>query len=319
MTELYPPIEPHDTGLLEVGQGNQVYWEVSGNPNGRPALVVHGGPGSGASPGWRRYFDPAVYRIVLFDQRGCGRSLPDAGDPAVSLQANTTQYLIADMELLRAELGIDRWLLLGGSWGATLILAYAERYPERVAAIVLMAVTNSRPREIEWLTRDVGRLFPEAWQRFRDGVPPEDRDGNLSDAYARLLGSPDPAVRDQAARDWCDWEDWHGRVHADSKHDSRYDDPVFRMRFARLVTHYFRHAGFLEDGIILREATNLAGIPGVLLHGRLDLGSPLDTAWALAKAWPDAELIVGEQEGHGFRDRSAALDAVARLATDGRW
>ena len=285
--------------MLDVGDGQLVYWEVCGNPNGKPAVVFHGGPGSGAGPWWRRNFDPAAYRLVLFDQRGCGRSTPDAAEPDVDLTTNTTQHLIRDIEQLRNHLGIERWLVFGGSWGATLGLAYAEQHPAAVSEIVLFSVTNSTPREVEWITRDMGRIFPEEWARFRDGVPVDERDGNLAQAYSRLLHDPDPAIREKAARDWCDWEDTHVATHANYKPDPRYQDPVLRLRLARLVTHYWGHAGWLEDGILLREASKLTGIPGVLVHGRLDISSPADTAWNLAQAWPDAELHLVEEAGHG--------------------
>jgi proline iminopeptidase len=296
---LYPETEPYDHGMLDVGDGQLVYWEACGNPDGKPAVVFHGGPGSGAGSWWRRYFDPAAYRLVLFDQRGCGRSTPDAGEPDIDLSTNTTQHLMRDIEQLRNHLGIERWLVFGGSWGATLGLAYAEQHPEAVSEMVLFSVTNSTPREVEWITRDMGRIFPEEWARFRDGVPVDERDGNLAQAYSRLLHDPDPAVREKAARDWCDWEDTHVATHANYKPDPRYEDPVLRLRLARLVTHYWGHAGWLEDGILLREATKLAGIPGVLVHGRLDISSPADTAWNLAQAWPDAELHLVEEAGHG--------------------
>jgi proline iminopeptidase len=302
LAERYPEIEPYEHGMLDVGDGNLVYWETCGNPDGKPAVVVHGGPGTGCGPGLRRFFDPAAYRIVLFDQRGCGRSTPDAGDATTDLSTNTTSHLTADMELLRERLGIDRWLLFGGSWGSTLGLAYAERHPERVSEIVLVAVTSGRRREIDWITQDMGRIFPEEWARFRDGVPPAVPDRRLVEAYYRLLTDPDPAVREKAARDWCDWEDAHPSLAPDHRPSLRYEDPAFRMRFARLVTHYWSHDCFLEDGIVLREAGRLAGIPGVLVHGRYDVSGPLDTAWELSRAWPDAELIVVSDAGH-FSER----------------
>jgi proline iminopeptidase len=298
MSELYPEIEPYDHGLLDAGDGQLVYWEVCGNPDGRPAVVLHGGPGSGCTPGWRRYFDPDAYRIVLFDQRGCGRSRPHASSPVIDLSTNTTAHLIADIELLRRHLDVDRWLVLGGSWGSTLGLAYAERHPDRVSELVLFAIATTRRREVEWITRDVGRVFPGQWARFRDGVPAADRNGSLVDAYSRLLHDPDPSVREKAARDWCRWEDAHVAVRSDHRPDPRYDDPAFRMCFARLVTHYWRNAGFLEDGVLLRDAGRLSGIPGVLIHGRLDVSSPLDIAWELSRAWPDGELVVVDDAGH---------------------
>jgi proline iminopeptidase len=316
---LYPETEPYDHGMLDVGDGQLVYWEVCGNPNGKPAVVLHGGPGSGAGPWWRRYFDPAAYRLVLFDQRGCGRSTPDAAEPDIDLSTNTTQHLIRDIEQLRNHLGIERWLVFGGSWGATLGLAYAEQHPEAVSEIVLFSVTNSTPREVEWITRDMGRIFPEEWARFRDGVPVDERDGNLAQAYSRLLHDPDPAIREKAARDWCDWEDTHVATHANYKPDPRYQDPLLRLRLARLVTHYWGHAGWLEDGILLREATKLAGIPGVLVHGRLDISSPADTAWNLAQSWPDAELHLVEEAGHGTGARGMSelvIDALDRFGSN---
>ena len=299
MAERYPPIEPYAHGMLDVGDGQLVYWETCGNPDGKPAVVLHGGPGSGCTPGWRTMFDPACYRVTLFDQRGCGRSAPHAADVGVDLSTNTTDHMIADIERLRAHLGVDRWLVLGASWGSSLGLAYAQRHPERVSELVLFSVTTGTRREVEWITRDMGRVFPAEWARFRDGVPPADRDGDLADAYARLLADPDPAVRDRAARQWCAWEDTHVATVPGRRPDPRYDDPVFRMVFARLVTHYWRHGCFLPEGQLLREAGRLAGIPGVLLHGRLDISSPSDTAWRLAQAWPDARLELLEAAGHG--------------------
>jgi proline iminopeptidase len=317
---MYPEIEPYGHGVLDVGGGHRVYWEVCGNPDGKPAVVIHGGPGSGAGAGWRRYFDPSAYKVVLVDQRNCGRSTPDAAEPEVDLSTNTTGHLIADFEQLRSMLGIEKWLILGGSHGATLGLAYAEQHPEAISEIVLFSVTNTTRREVEWITRDMGRIFPEEWARFRDGVPEDQRDGNLPLAYSRLLHDPDPAVREKAARNWCDWEDTHVRTHPNWTPDSRYDDPVFRLRFARLVTHYWGHAAWLDEGVLEREADRLAGIPGVLIHGRLDISGPPDIAWRMAQAWPDAELHLVEREGHGAGGHRtnelilAALDRFAKTA-----
>jgi proline iminopeptidase len=315
---LYPGTEPYDHGLLDVGDANLVYWEACGNPDGKPAVVLHGGPGSGCTPGWRRYFDPDRYRIILFDQRGCGRSTPDAGDSSVDLAANTTHHLIADIERLRRHLQIDRWLVFGGSWGSTLGLAYIEKYPEHVSEAVLFSVVTTGPREVEWVTRDMGRVFPEQWSRFRDGVPPGQRDGSLVEAYAGLLGDPDPAVREQAALSWCAWEDTHVAVSPNHRPDPRYDDPAFRLRFARLVTHYWRHAAWLEDGILLRDAARLAGIPAVLVHGRLDVSGPPDIAWQLAQAWPGCELVLADEAGHGAGEpgmAEALVSATNRFAS----
>jgi proline iminopeptidase len=314
-------VEPHAHGTLDVGDGHRLSWEVCGNPEGKPAVVLHGGPGSGRTPGLRRFFDPGAYRIVLFDQRGCGRSTPHAGDPAVDLSTNATEHLLADIELLRRHLAVERWLVFGLSWGSTLGLAYAERHPERVSEVVLGAITTTSEREVRWLTRDVGRLFPEQWARFREGVPAGERDGSLVEAYSRLLAHHDDAVRARAARDWCDWEDAHVRVRPDHGHDPRYDDPAFRMAFARLVTHYWRHAAWLEDGALLRDAGRLAAIPAVLVHGRLDVGSPLDVAWELSRAWPGSSLVVVDEAGHSARDPGMAEALVAatdRFAARGR-
>ncbi|MBV9794739.1 MAG: prolyl aminopeptidase [Actinobacteria bacterium] len=299
MSARYPAIGPYDHGLLDVGDGQRLYWETCGQADGKPAVVLHGGPGSGCSPGLRRYFDPAAYRIVLFDQRGAGRSLPSAGDPGTSLAANTTGHLLADLERLRQHLGIGRWLVYGQSWGTTLALAYAERHPDRVSELILLSTSTTTAREIEWITRDMGRVFPAEWARFRDGVPPAERDGNLAAAYHRLLEGPDRAASEQAARDWCAWEDTHVATHPGFEPSSRYDDPRFRLCFARIVTHYWAHHAWLDDGTLLRQAPRLAGIPGALIHGRLDISSPADIPWQLAQAWPDAELTIIDEAGHG--------------------
>ena len=313
MIRLYPRIEPHDRGMLAVGQGNLVYWETCGNPYGKPAVVLHWGPGSGCSNDMRRFFDPTAYRTVLFDQRGCGRSLPHAADPEIELGANTTHHLIDDLDRIRRHLGVERWLVLGISWGSTLGLAYAERCSERVSEMVLVSVTTTSRREVQWVTRDVGRYFPEEWARFRDGVPEPDRDGDLVAAYRRLLNDPSDAVREHAARDWCRWEDAHVAVVPNKRPDPRYDDPRFRMAFARLVTHYWHHLAWLEDGVLLRKAGLLAGIPGVLIHGRMDLSGPLDTAFHVAGAWPGSRLVVIDRAGHGPGGPGMRATLVAAL------
>jgi proline iminopeptidase len=299
MSVIYPEIEPYEHGTLDVGEGNLVYWEVCGSPEGKPAVVLHGGPGSGCAPGLRRYFDPAAYRIVLFDQRGCGRSTPHASDPRVDLASNTTRHLLEDLERLRSHLGIERWLVFGGSWGSTLGLAYAERFTDRVSEMVMLSIATTSRREVEWVTRGVGRYFPEPWARFRDGVPAADRDGDLVAAYYRLLHDPSPGVREKAARDWCSWEDAHDAVRPGHRPNPRYDDPAFRMAFARLVTHYWHHVAWLEDGALLRDAGRLAGVPGVLVHGGIDLSGPLDIPRRLARAWPHSQLVVVDGAGHG--------------------
>lgn len=314
MPGLHASIEPYDRGLLDVGGGNRIYWEVSGNPRGKPAVVLHGGPGSGSSSAVRRFFDPEAYRVVLFDQRGCGRSTPHASDERADLAANTTWHLLADIELLRRHLVIDRWLVFGGSWGSTLGLAYAERSPQRVSEIVLVGVTTTRRSEIDWLYRGVAPLFPEQWRRFRAGVPESARDGDLVEAYHRLLHDPDPAVRAGAARDWHDWEAALLSADPKARPPSQWSQPEYRMARARIVTHYFRHAAWLEEGALLRDAGALAGIPGVMVQGRLDLAAPLVTAWELDQAWAEGELVIVRGAGHSPADRG--MSEAITAATD---
>ena len=313
----YPPIEPFATGMLDVGDGQRIYWEASGNPLGKPAVALHGGPGSGSTPGRRRWFDPARYRLIQFDQRGCGNSTPHAGDLNTELSANTTHHLIQDIERLREHLGIERWLVWGGSWGVTLGLAYAERFPERVTEMVLVSITMTRHSDVEWLTRTVGRYFPEEWERFQQGVPESERDGDLAAAYDRLLNAhPDAAVRLQAASDWAACED--AMLSLEDGYvtpNPRYADERFKVAFARLVTHYFSHAAWLEEDELLRNAHRLADIPAVLLHGRLDLAGPADVAFELARAWPAAELrfVPGGHTGDADMNR-LLLEATERFA-----
>ncbi len=304
---LYPEIEPYEHGMLDVGDGNEIYWETCGNPAGKPAVVLHGGPGSGVTPGYRRYFDPAAYRIVLLDQRGCGRSTPHASEPSTDLSVNTTAHLIADLELLREHLGIERWLVWGASWGSVLGLRYAELYPSRVTEMVLTCLATGSQAEVDVMTRGLGRIFPEAWQEFMDGVP----DPDPATGYAKLLASDDPAVRERAARAWCDWET--AAIPAPPRSIPRYEDPDFRMAFARIVTHYWSQGHFLgDDGVILREADALKGIPGAVIQGGLDFGNLVGTPWRLAAAWPDAELTLVDEVGH---DASGSADLLV-AATD---
>ncbi|MBV8952184.1 MAG: prolyl aminopeptidase [Actinobacteria bacterium] len=303
--------EPFETGTLEVGDGHRLYWETSGNPDGKAVLVLHGGPGSGSSPAFRQFFDRQAYKIVQFDQRNCGRSTPHASEPGVDLSTNTTQHLIRDCECIRLHLDIERWLVWGGSWGSALGLAYAERHPERVSELILVNVADTSRRQVEWITRAMGRFFPEQHARFVAAVPEADRDGDLSLAYHRMLHSDDSKVRERAARAWCDWEDAHVATYSGHQHDERYDDPKFRLCFARIVTHYWSNASFLEDGQLLRDAGRLRGIPGVLINGRLDLSSPPDTAWSLAQEWPDARLVLVDDAGHGAGHPGTAQAIVA--------
>ncbi|HWC82683.1 MAG TPA: prolyl aminopeptidase [Pseudonocardiaceae bacterium] len=313
MSSRYPEIEPYERGMLDVGDGHQVYWETCGNPAGKPVLVLHGGPGSGCTTGMRRYFDPARYRIVLFDQRNCGRSTPHASRPVIDLSANTTGHLVADMELLREKLGIQRWQLFGGSWGSALALVYATRSPERVTELVLMGVATGRRRETDLLTRGLGGVFPRPWADFRIGVPEGDRDGDLADAYYKLLTDPDPAVHVAAARRWCDWE--IAIIPTEPPKD-RFTDAGYRLAFARIVTHYWRTGSWLAEGEVLAALDRLAGIPGVVVQGVLDTGNFLGTAWELTHGWPDSELVLIDDAGHNTTDdlASALVTATDRFA-----
>ncbi|TAI60702.1 prolyl aminopeptidase [Bradyrhizobium sp. Leo170] len=316
MSVQFPPIEPYASGLLDVGDGHEVYWESCGNSEAKPALFLHGGPGSGCSAGQRRFFDPSLYRAVLFDQRGSGRSRPLASDHNADLSANTTMHLVADIEMLRVMLGVDRWTILGLSWGTTLGLAYAQTHPHRVNALVLGFVTTTSRREVQWITEDVGRIFPREWERFADAIPHHLRHLSLVDAYATMLAEGDPALRDRAASEWCAWENAHVSLTPGHAPDARYQDPEFRLRFARLVTHYWRHAAFLEEDQLIRDAPKLKGIPGVLIHGRYDVSGPLITAWQLSRRWTTSRLHILDDAGHGGGNRFMALvvDALNEFA-----
>ena len=315
MTRLSPVIAPYEHGMLAAGDGNLVYWETCGNPRGKPAVVVHGGPGSGCTDRQRRLFDPTAYRVVLFDQRGCGRSTPHASADAADLTSNTTCHLVDDMEALRRRLGIERWLVLGGSWGSTLALAYAVRFPERVTEMILFGVTTGRHAEFDWLFRGgVAVMFPEQWDRLRAAAPLAESDRDVVDAYHRLLYDPDPAARQRAAHEWCLWESATPAWPPVAGLSVRFRDRRFALAFARLVTHYVRHNAWLEDGCLLAGAGVLADIPGVLVNGRFDFQAPIANAWTLHRAWPRAELLVVDNAGHADRAITRALtDATGRF------
>ncbi|KJK44222.1 proline iminopeptidase [Lentzea aerocolonigenes] len=301
-------MEPLDQGMLDVGDGNQIFWYVVGDPGGKPAVHVHGGPGGPAKYAGKSFGD-AEFKLVVFHQRGCGKSTPHASDPAADMSVNTIDHLIADMEKLREHLGIDRWLVYGGSWGTTLALAYAQRHPERVTEMILVAVTTASQRELDWLYKGVSRFFPEAWERYSAHV------GHAPDvvrAYADLM--EDPARRDQAAAEWCRWEDTVLSLESfgsPAMFSERPDDDL--IAFVRICAHYYANLGFLEDGSLLRDAGKLAGIPAALIHGRRDMSCPADTAYALAQAWPDAELTLVDDSGHkGSPAFNEAIQAAIR-------
>ena len=317
MAGLHPITEPTASGMLPVGDGNTIWWEEAGDPRGTPALILHGGPGSGFSPSMRRFFDPKRYRIIGFDQRGCGQSTPHASGEGVDFSVNTTAHLIGDIERLRRHLGVERWVIFGGSWGTTLGLAYAETYPARVEAMVFGGVTMTRRREIDWLYRGLAPLFPAEWARFKAGVPEGTPEDGMVAAYNDLLFDLDRADREQAARDFDSWDNASVSVTPRAATARPEDMPRILAR-SRIVTHFFRHAAWLEEGALLAGAHKLAGIPGVLVQGLLDLQGPLVMAWELALAWPDAELRIIEGAGHSSADAgmgeaiAAALDRFAQ-------
>ncbi|OAK57356.1 prolyl aminopeptidase [Rhodococcoides kyotonense] len=297
-TELYPPIEPYDAGHLDVGDNQRIYWETSGNPSGAPVVFVHGGPGGGTGPAQRRYFDPAVYRIVLFDQRGCGQSTPHIADGA-DLSVNTTDRLIADIETLRTHLGVERWLVFGGSWGSTLSLAYAQSHRDRVVGLILRGIFLLRRSEIDWYYNGgAGHLFPEQWERFLAPVPEAERTGDLVEVYHRLLTSDDRDVATAAAVAWSSWEAATSYLLPRPEQIAENEDPRFASAFAGIENHYFVNGGFLRENQLLDDAHLLDGIPGVIVQGRYDVVCPATSAYALHKAWPGAELIVVDDAGH---------------------
>jgi len=316
MDALYPEIDPYAQGMLDSGDGNQIYWETCGQAAGKPVVVLHGGPGSGCRPRLRRFFDPACYRIILFDQRGCGRSRPHAGGPVADLSTNTTWHLIADIELLRETFGIERWMVCGGSWGSTLALAYAQAYPQHVSEMLLWGVAMTRPAEIDWLYHGVAPLFPEQWAKLTRDMPGKRGAGEILSWFHERLHSPDAEVRMQAARDFHEWDWALFNVVGNEKPGDWWLEPAFQLARARIVTHYFRHAAWLEDGILLKNATKLAGIPGIMVHGRMDVGSPLLAAWELSRAWSDSELVIVPGAGHSTSD--PGMEQALVMAAD-RW
>jgi proline iminopeptidase len=306
----YPAIEPYRTGFLKVSDRHTIYFEESGNPNGKPAVFFHGGPGGGSDPKQRTFFNPREYRIVLFDQRGCGKSTPYA-----CLDENTTWDLVADAEKLREHLGIDRWLVFGGSWGSTLALAYAQSHPNRVTEMVLRGIFLLRKQDIDWFyQRGASAIYPDAWEPYEAAIPPEERKDYL-DAYYRRLTSPDKATQLAAARAWSVWEGSTSKLYPDEKMASDYGTDAFALAFARIECHYFRHGGFFEvDGQLLRDVGKIRHIPAVIVQGRYDVVCPMEGAWALHRAWPEADLFVVPDAGHSAFEPGISRALVA--ATD---
>lgn len=311
---LYPPIEPYAHGMLAVGDGHELYWEECGNPAGKPAVFLHGGPGGGCIPEYRRFFDPARYRIVLFDQRGCGRSRPHAAAPEADLSANTTWHLVADIERLRVARGIDTWLVFGGSWGSALALAYAQTHSERVSELVLRGIFTLRRSELDWYYNGgAGHLSPVWWRSFLAPLGGTEFRGDCIAAYHRLLSDPDPAVHLPAGVAWTTWEAATSTLEFSQSQVDAFADPTFALAFARIENHYFVHGGWLEEGQLIADASRLRQIPGVIVQGIYDLPCPVVTADDLHNAWPEADyrLVLA---GHASLEPAIAAELVA--ATD---
>lgn len=313
---LYPPLEPYERGMFAVGDGHELYWEQCGNPSGKPVVFLHGGPGGGCTPDHRRYFDPAKYRIVLFDQRGCGRSTPHASTPGVDLSTNTTWHLVADIERLRAQLGIERWQVFGGSWGSTLALAYAQTHAERVTELVLRGIFTLRASEIRWFYQHgASELFPDAWEQYLVVIPETER-GDLVAAYHRRLFDPNPAVHVPAGVAWTVWEASTIRLIPDEVGiAAARDDEAAAVAFARIENHYFTNGGWLEEGQLIRDAASrLSGTPGVIVQGRYDACTPPVTAWDLHRAWPEASFELIPDAGHAASE-PGIVDALVRATS----
>lgn len=314
LDSLYPPIEPYDSGMLLVGDGQRLHWEVSGNPDGKPVVFLHGGPGGGSAHWHRRFFDPEKYRIVLFDQRGCGRSLPHASDPAADLRYNTTAHLIADIELLRKNLGVEKWQVFGGSWGSALALAYAQAHPEAVTELVLRGVFTLRRMELEWFYEGgAGALFPDLWEGFIEPIPPVER-SRMIDAYHRRLFDPDPAVHVPAAKAWSRWESSTITLRPDAEKVEEMTEDATAVAFARIENHYFVNRGWWVEGQLIAGVDRIRSIPAVIVQGRYDVCTPMMTAWDLHRAWPEADFVVVDDAGHAASEPGIAQ--ALRAATD---
>ena len=308
---LYPPIEPYQTGMLDVGDGHSLYWELCGNPDGKPVVFLHGGPGGGSSPDHRSQFDPDRYKILVFDQRGCGKSTPYA-----SLDANTTWHLVDDVEKLRTEVAkVEKWMVFGGSWGSTLAIAYAQKYPDRVTELVLRGIFLFDQYELDWLYKEGGAsaIYPDAWDEFVSMIP-EDERGDMVAAYRKRLTSDDPEVRTRAAQAFSRWEGATVTLLPNPHVMEEFGDPEKAVAMGRIENHYMFNKGWLEEGELLRGAEKLRGIPGVIVQGRHDSCTPPKAAWALKKAWPEVELNIVPDGGHLFNE-PGILDGLVR-ATD---
>ncbi len=312
--DLYPPIEPHVSGLLRLDDRHVMYWEECGNPKGMPVVFLHGGPGAGATPAHRRFFDPAFYRVVVYDQRGAGRSTPHG-----ELVGNTTPDLVADLETLRVHRGIDRWLVFGGSWGSTLALAYAEAFPERCRGLILRGIFLCRQQEIDWFLAGMRTVFPEAWRSFVEFLPAPER-GDLLEGYYRRLVDPDPAVHLPAARAWSSYEGACSTLLPSPETVTAFADDRVALGLARIEAHYFRHRIFLPDNALIDNIDRIRRLPGIIVQGRYDMVCPIATADDLARAWPQAEYRIIADAGHSAMEpgtRSALVAAMERMKLQG--
>lgn len=310
MHSLYPEIKPYARHEMAMQEPHVLYVDESGSPDGLPVVFIHGGPGAGCDAASRRYFDPNLYRIVTFDQRGCGRSTPHA-----SLEHNTTQALIADMEQIREQLGIDKWVLFGGSWGSTLALAYAQAHPQRVHGLILRGIFLCRPEEFHWFYQEgASRLFPDYWEDYLAPIPPEER-GELMQAFYKRLTGPDQIAQMHAAKAWSTWEGRTATLRPNPQVVDRFSDSHRALSIARIECHYFVNNAFLEPNQLLRDMPKIAHLPGVIVHGRYDVICPLDNAWALHQAWPNSELQIIRDAGHSAAE-TGITDALVRAADE---
>mgnify|MGYP003571218552 FL=1 len=310
LRSLYPPIEPFDSGMLRVSDLHEIYYEVSGAPDGKPVVVCHGGPGGGSTPSMRRYFDPARYRIVLFDQRGCGKSKPHA-----ELEDNNTWALVEDMETLRAHLGLERWQVFGGSWGSTLALAYAQTHPERVTELVLRGIFTLRREEIEWFYQEgASWIFPDAWAEYLAPIPETER-GDMITAYYKRLTGDDKAEQLRAAKAWSVWEGGTVSLLPSEERMQTFSSDDFALAFARIECSYFHHGGFFDrDDQLFANIDRIRRIPAIIIQGRYDVVTPIKTAWELHQRWPEAEFKIILDAGHAASE-PGIIDALVR-ATD---